>query len=148
MVLLDVSQRTGTRGSERPIRIAEQPAPVARPAETVGATLRAARLSRGWDIDEIVRRTALSPRVLRSMEADDFSACGGECYARGHLRILARALSLDEEATVAAVPLPGPAASEQEEQPPSREGFMVPQVAVLALAAVVALTVSLLLLVR
>jgi cytoskeletal protein RodZ len=33
--------------------------------------------------------------VIEALEVDDFSACGGDFYARGHLRTLARVLGLD-----------------------------------------------------
>ena len=33
--------------------------------------------------------------MIEAIEVDDFSACGGDFYARGHLRTLARVLGLD-----------------------------------------------------
>lgn len=84
---------------------------------TVGGLIRAARESREWDIDELVRRTSLSPHIIRGVEADDFSASRGDCYARGHLRILARTLSLDEATLLAAVPVSDPLDGDDECDP-------------------------------
>jgi cytoskeletal protein RodZ len=36
------------------------------------------------------------------MEQDDFSMCGGDAYAKGHLRTLAPILGLDPDALVSA----------------------------------------------
>jgi cytoskeletal protein RodZ len=116
-------------------------------APSVGAQIQAARQSRGWDIDELVRLTSLSPRILRGMEADDFSASRGDCYARGHLRILARALSLDEAVLLAAVPATDPLAEPDDAvvEPPARSAL--PPLALL-LVAVVLLTAVVAVLVR
>ena len=67
---------------------------------SVGATLCAARIDAGLGIDDIASRTRLRPAVLRSMEEDDFSVCGGRAYVRGHLRTLAKVLGLEPEALV------------------------------------------------
>ncbi len=67
---------------------------------TVGATLSAARIDAGLDIDDVATRTRLRPSVLRSMEEDDFSVCGGRAYVRGHLRTLGKVLGLEPEALV------------------------------------------------
>ncbi|MBU6279341.1 MAG: helix-turn-helix domain-containing protein [Actinomycetales bacterium] len=67
---------------------------------SVGATLSAARIDAGLDIDDVATRTRLRPTVLRSMEEDDFSVCGGRAYVRGHLRTLAKVLGLEPEALV------------------------------------------------
>lgn len=67
---------------------------------SVGATLSAARIDAGLDIDDVAQRTRLRPTVLRSMEEDDFSVCGGRAYVRGHLRTLAKVLGLEPEALV------------------------------------------------
>jgi ribosome-binding protein aMBF1 (putative translation factor) len=112
----------------------------------VGRLLRSARESRDWDIDELVRRTSLSPRILRGMEAGDFSASRGDCYARGHLRILARALSIDEARLLAAVPATDPLA-EDDTAPPVPERPAHP-LRLLVLAAVLLAAIVAVLLIR
>ena len=39
--------------------------------------------------------------IVQAIEQDDFSRCGGDVYARGHIRTLARAVGLDPEPLVA-----------------------------------------------
>jgi hypothetical protein len=67
----------------------------------IGDRLRGARLRAGLDVDELAERTRIRPYVIESMEADDFGPCGGDFYARGHLRALARYLNADADALVA-----------------------------------------------
>jgi hypothetical protein len=78
----------------------------ATPAETpwttvIGDRIRGARLRAGLDVDELAERTRIRPYVIESIEADDFAPCGGDFYARGHLRTLARYLNADPDALVA-----------------------------------------------
>jgi hypothetical protein len=85
---------------------AEQPVVVGEPVvETVvpviGPEIGAARRRAGLDVDELSARTRIRPHVLESIEVDDFGPCGGDFYARGHLRTLARYLGLDGDALVA-----------------------------------------------
>jgi cytoskeletal protein RodZ len=46
-------------------------------------------------VDELAERTRIRPHVIESIEVDDFAPCGGDFYARGHLRTLARVLGKD-----------------------------------------------------
>jgi hypothetical protein len=68
----------------------------------IGDLLRGARLRSGLDVDELAGRTRIRPYVIEAMEADDFGPCGGDFYARGHLRTLARALNADADGWVRA----------------------------------------------
>ncbi|MDQ6935042.1 MAG: DUF4115 domain-containing protein [Actinomycetota bacterium] len=61
----------------------------------IGPELAAARTRLGLSIDELSDRTRIRPHVLECIEVDDFAPCGGDFYARGHLRTLARVLGLD-----------------------------------------------------
>ncbi len=61
----------------------------------IGGRLRTARERLGLTIDELADRTRIRPYVIESIEVDDFRPCGGDFYARGHLRMLARILGLD-----------------------------------------------------
>ena len=61
----------------------------------IGPVVRAARERAGLDVAELSERTRIRPHVLEGIEIDDFGPCGGDFYARGHLRTLARYLGLD-----------------------------------------------------
>src|SRR3954471_21504487 len=65
-------------------------------ANGVGARLAHARNERGLSVEDLSSRTYIRPAVIRGIENDDFAACGGPFYARGHIRTLARTLGLDE----------------------------------------------------
>lgn len=68
---------------------------------SVGATLSEAREQRGLSVEDVSAATRIRAGLIRQIEADDFSGCGGSVYARGHLRSLARAVELDPEPLVA-----------------------------------------------
>jgi cytoskeletal protein RodZ len=51
-----------------------------------------ARLS----IEDLAKATNIPVTLLRDMENDNFKKCGGETYARGHLRNIAAKLGIDE----------------------------------------------------
>jgi len=61
----------------------------------IGPELAAARTRVGLSVDELAERTRIRPHVIESIEVDDFAPCGGDFYARGHLRTLARVLGKD-----------------------------------------------------
>lgn len=61
----------------------------------IGPELAAARTRLGLTVDQLAERTRIRPHVIESIEVDDFAPCGGDFYARGHLRTLARILGID-----------------------------------------------------
>lgn len=65
-------------------------------ANGVGARLAEARSEKGLSVEDLSSRTYIRPGVIRGIENDDFAACGGPFYARGHIRTLARTLGIDE----------------------------------------------------
>jgi hypothetical protein len=69
----------------------------AEPAEdpVIGPEIAAARTRLGLTVDLLADRTRIRPHVIESIEVDDFTPCGGDFYARGHLRTLARVLGVD-----------------------------------------------------
>jgi cytoskeletal protein RodZ len=67
--------------------------PAANPV--IGPQLAAARARVGLSVDQLADRTRIRPHVLESIEVDDFLPCGGDFYARGHLRTIARVLGVD-----------------------------------------------------
>ncbi len=62
---------------------------------SLGSTIGKARVSAGLSIDQLAELTSIRPRMLVEMENDEFLHCGGETYARGHLRNIARKLNVD-----------------------------------------------------
>jgi transcriptional regulator with XRE-family HTH domain len=61
----------------------------------IGGELAHARETLGLTVDELADRTRIRPSVIESIERDDFSPCGGDFYAKGHLRMLTRVLGID-----------------------------------------------------
>lgn len=61
----------------------------------IGPDLTAARDRLRLSIDQLSERTRIRPHVIEAIEVDDFAPCGGDFYARGHLRTLARVLGID-----------------------------------------------------
>ena len=57
----------------------------------------------GSTVDQLAERTRIRPHVIESIEVDDFAPCGGDFYARGHLRTLARVLGVDAAPLLAIV---------------------------------------------
>ena len=55
----------------------------------LGEFLRKAREDAGFSIDELAHLVNLRPGLIKAMESDDFLPCGGDTYARGHLRNIA-----------------------------------------------------------
>jgi len=71
------------------------------PPGSVGGDLRAAREAAGMSLDDVSAAVRVRRSVLAAMERDDFTGCGGDVYARGHLRSIARAVGADEGALLA-----------------------------------------------
>ena len=61
----------------------------------LGEVLRAARAASGLSLDDLAGITSIRAGLLGEMERNDFSHCGGDIYARGHLRNIAPKLGLD-----------------------------------------------------
>ncbi|MEU8959238.1 helix-turn-helix domain-containing protein [Streptomyces sp. NPDC048518] len=61
----------------------------------IGRVLRQARVAAGLTVDEISTSTRVRIPIVHAIEEDDFSRCGGDVYARGHIRTLARAVGVD-----------------------------------------------------
>jgi cytoskeletal protein RodZ len=64
---------------------------------TLGESLRHARTSAGFSVDELAERTSIRVGLIREMENNNFKSCGGDTYARGHLRNIAPVLNADLE---------------------------------------------------
>jgi cytoskeletal protein RodZ len=126
---------------ERPFEDASEEA---RPS--IGRALRQARIARGLTVDDVSTATRVRIAIIHAIEADDFTPCGGDVYARGHIRTLARAVRLDPaplieqfEATHGGRPAPTPAAPlfEAERIRPERRGPNWTAAMVAAIVAVI-----------
>src|SRR5258708_25036162 len=62
---------------------------------SIGGTLAQARHDAGLTVTQVSQRTRIRETIIRGIEQDDFSACGGDFYARGHLRSIARVVGAD-----------------------------------------------------
>ncbi|WP_455359983.1 helix-turn-helix domain-containing protein [Streptomyces sp. SYSU K21746] len=70
-----------------------------RGGESIGQRLSRARREADMTVEDVHLLTRIRPRVVEAIERDDFTAAVGESnrdvYARGHIRVLARAFGLD-----------------------------------------------------
>jgi cytoskeletal protein RodZ len=62
---------------------------------SIGAVLAEARRRSGLTVGELSRRTRIREAIIHGIEWDDFSACGGDFYARGHIRAIAHEVGTD-----------------------------------------------------
>ncbi|GAA2680394.1 helix-turn-helix domain-containing protein [Streptomyces lunalinharesii] len=67
---------------------------------SVGRALQQARIGAGLTVEEVSTATRVRIPIVHAIEQDDFSRCGGDVYARGHIRALARAVSLDPQTLI------------------------------------------------
>ena len=61
----------------------------------LGEVLSSARASSGLSLDDLAAITSLRVGLLGEMERNNFAHCGGDIYARGHLRNIAPKIGLD-----------------------------------------------------
>lgn len=118
------------------------------PEEThsIGRELRQARIAAGLTVDDVSSATRVRIAIVHAIEADDFAPCGGDVYARGHIRTLARAVHIDPAPLIARFdaghggrPAPTPAAPlfEAERIRPERRGPNWTAAMVAAIVAVI-----------
>ncbi|MFI0037745.1 helix-turn-helix domain-containing protein [Streptomyces mutabilis] len=113
---------------------------------SVGRALQQARIAAGLTVDDITTATRVRIAIVHAIEADDFAPCGGDVYARGHIRTLAKAVGLDPAELLAQFdaehggrPAPTPAAPlfEAERIRPERRGPNWTAAMVAAIVAVI-----------
>ena len=63
---------------------------------SLGALITKSRTDARLSIEDLAKATNIPITLLRDMENDNFKKCGGETYARGHLRNIAAKLGIDE----------------------------------------------------
>ena len=64
---------------------------------SIGDSLAEARRQAGLTITQVGQQTRIRESIIRGIEADDFSGCGGDFYARGHIRSIATVIGLPAE---------------------------------------------------
>jgi len=62
---------------------------------SIGETLAAARQEAGLTVTQVSQQTRIRETIIRAIEQDDFSSCGGDFYARGHIRSIAAVVGAD-----------------------------------------------------
>jgi cytoskeletal protein RodZ len=64
---------------------------------SIGETLAEARHEAGLSVAQVSEQTRIRTPIIRSIEADDYEACGGDFYARGDIRSIAEVVGTDPE---------------------------------------------------
>ncbi len=89
----------------------------------IGGALAEARSEAGLTVTQVSERTRIRETIIRGIEHDDYSACGGDYYARGHIRAIARVVGADPVPLIEeydAARQPPPELPDQSEAPPGR----------------------------
>lgn len=64
---------------------------------SLGSMISKARKDAGLSIEDLSAATNIRTTLLRDIEDNNFSQCGGQTYARGHLRNIAIKLNIDPQ---------------------------------------------------
>jgi cytoskeletal protein RodZ len=62
---------------------------------SIGEVLSEARYTAALSVSDVSRLTRIREGVIWDIERDDFRYCGGDFYARGHIRAIADAIGID-----------------------------------------------------
>nr|WP_203587880.1 RodZ domain-containing protein [Actinospica acidiphila] len=94
--------------------------------------MQQARIAAGLTVDDVSTATRVRIGIVHAIERDDFAPCGGDVYARGHIRTLAKFVKLDPAPLLAqyesqngggrAAPTPAAPLFEAERIRPERRG--------------------------
>ncbi len=63
----------------------------------IGETLAQARRQADLTVAEVSLQTRIRETIIRKIEEDDYSECGGDFYTRGHIRAIAKVVGADPE---------------------------------------------------
>ena len=69
---------------------------------SLGSSITQARKSAGLSIEDLSASTNIRTALLKEIESNNFANCGGETYARGHIRNIAMKLGVDPLIYIAA----------------------------------------------
>jgi len=100
---------------------------------SIGEALTEARRHAGLSVAQVSDKTHIRETIITAIERNDYSACGGDTYARGYIRTIARAVGADPDPLIqeynSARPRPHPArrdsagpAREHEAEPDEKDG--------------------------
>jgi cytoskeletal protein RodZ len=64
---------------------------------SIGDALASGRRQAGLTITQVSHRTCIRETIIRGIERGDFSGCGGDFYARGHIRSIAGAVGVNPD---------------------------------------------------
>jgi cytoskeletal protein RodZ len=64
---------------------------------SLGSLIAKARKDAGLSLEDLAAKTNIRISVLSEIEKDNFAQCGGETYARGHVRNIASILKADQK---------------------------------------------------
>jgi len=64
---------------------------------SLGSSITQARKSAGLSIEDLSASTNIRTALLKEIESNNFANCGGETYARGHIRNIAMKLGVDPQ---------------------------------------------------
>jgi cytoskeletal protein RodZ len=62
---------------------------------SIGESLAEARREAGLTVAQVSQRTRIRQTIIRGIESNDYSVCGGDFYARGHIRSIAKVVAAD-----------------------------------------------------
>lgn len=68
---------------------------------TVGQTVARARADAGMTVAQVAEATRIRATLVHAIEKDDFRLCGGDVYARGHLKSIATSVGLEPTSLIA-----------------------------------------------
>jgi cytoskeleton protein RodZ len=61
----------------------------------IGPALATARMEAGLTVQDVSDRTRIRRTIITDIEHDDYASCGGDFYARGHIRAIAKVVGAD-----------------------------------------------------
>lgn len=67
---------------------------------SLGQFIKGARESAGLSVDELAEVTSIRVGLIKEIENNNFIHCGGDTYARGHLRNIAAKISVDAQTLI------------------------------------------------
>lgn len=99
-VTIGKSPRRENRESATP-SVGAAPTQPASDLPSIGQVLATARLDAGLTVDQVSATTRVRVPIVHAVERDEFERCGGDFYARGHIRLIAKAVGVDGDGLVA-----------------------------------------------
>lgn len=67
---------------------------------SIGEALAEGRRRAGLTVTQVSQRTCIRETIIRGIERGDFTGCGGDFYARGHIKSIASAVGMNPDPLV------------------------------------------------